>query len=669
MPEQQAPAQLQPNPYLPAGIIPLVMDQFAGVNTAAGRAGVPDEQCYWLDGMMPFAPRNARVMYGVGSTIYNSVTTNSSTIVWYDFINLGATPYMIVFLASGAVVAVNVNTQAVQTILTAGIITAPTILNTGITQWGSQYLIIVADQTNGFWLWDGTLVFKAGTIAPIVGITNVGSGYTSAPTVTAVGGHGSGATFSVTINSTIGIVTGISLTNPGSGYLSGETPSLSFSGGNSAGTGASLVALFSSQTISSISIAAAGSGYSNNPILSITAPNLPSGIQASAFAVISGGSVTAVSVTNPGASYSAATVTLTDTAVTAAAAAALMPFAIQGTDIETYQGRIWVCKQATVYYSAPGFPYFFGTSLGGGNFTSTDSFLKVGFSRLMQSNGFLYLIGDSSVNYISGVQISGTPPTTTFTNQNADPEVGTPYPASAILQGQNILFANSVGIYTINGSRAVKVSDWIDNVYNSVANFGGLQLASATATIFGRKCWMTLVQIIDPISGSTGNKLLIWDGKRWWASGQDITLTYVKHQEINSVVTAYGTNGTIVAPLFSAASTAFQKAIQSKYFDSPGALMLNKPVSRFEGLFNYYSASASTNVTVTADSVALSAAGQQTNSYSVTITGPNSAGYFVAPPAAVGNYGVLNGMTLKTNAADMSLVQAILVAEVQEYRG
>ncbi|MFZ9449970.1 MAG: hypothetical protein ACO3CC_17590, partial [Alphaproteobacteria bacterium] len=32
--------------------------------------------------------------------------------------------------------------------------------------------------------------------------------------------------------------------------------------------------------------------------------------------------------------------------------------------------------------------------------------------------------------------------------------MGSPYPASIILQGQNILFANSVGIYTLNGGTA-----------------------------------------------------------------------------------------------------------------------------------------------------------------------------------------------------------------------
>ena len=64
-------------------------------------------------------------------------------------------------------------------------------------------------------------------------------------------------------------------------------------------------------------------------------------------------------------------------------------------------------------YTGPGLVADFSTAVGGGNFTSSDSFLKIGFSRLVQSNGFLYLFGDSSINYISGVQTSGVTPTTT----------------------------------------------------------------------------------------------------------------------------------------------------------------------------------------------------------------------------------------------------------------
>ncbi|MDR3638959.1 MAG: proprotein convertase P-domain-containing protein [Isosphaeraceae bacterium] len=74
-----------------------------------------------------------------------------------------------------------------------------------------------------------------------VSVTNGGSGYTTAPTVTITGGGGSGAAAYATISG--GLVTSITLTSAGSGYTS--TPTVTLTGGG--GTGARAAALF--QTI------------------------------------------------------------------------------------------------------------------------------------------------------------------------------------------------------------------------------------------------------------------------------------------------------------------------------------------------------------------------------------------------------------------------------------
>ena len=60
-------------------------------------------------------------------------------------------------------------------------------------------------------------------------ITNVGSGYTSAPTAAFSGGGGSGAAADVTVSG--GEITGITLTNNGSGYTTSPTITLSGGGG------------------------------------------------------------------------------------------------------------------------------------------------------------------------------------------------------------------------------------------------------------------------------------------------------------------------------------------------------------------------------------------------------------------------------------------------------
>lgn len=69
-----------------------------------------------------------------------------------------------------------------------------------------------------------------------VTITNGGSGYTSAPTVGATGGGGTG--FAATAEIENGVVVAVTVTNPGTGYTS--APTLSFTGG--AGSGAAATA-------------------------------------------------------------------------------------------------------------------------------------------------------------------------------------------------------------------------------------------------------------------------------------------------------------------------------------------------------------------------------------------------------------------------------------------
>ncbi len=749
-----APADTKPNAFLPSTIPPLVFEQWNGINTSTNRAGVDDSQAYWLDGFFPIAPRNLRTLYGVGTALYTAGV--GRTVIFFTFYNIGSTPYMAVFLDDGSVIQVNVNTQATTTILPAATILSPTIINVGTSQWGNQYLIIVAGQTDGYWLWDGSLLYAAGTVGPLITITNAGSGYSTVPVIVASGGHGSGAAFAAQIAN--GRVTGISVTNPGSGYLAGDTISLNFTGGTSAGSGGSVNAILTHATagsggsitaslgpavagkrpVASLTIAAAGSGYS--AFTTATAVGGTPTVVATFSLTIAGGNITGASIVNPGqyASASAAptvvitdaggyyvssvtviavgsgyspstsiaasgggapvaqavlspvitngtitsvavtsgglygsntppTLTITDTTTTAAATAVLMPFAVQGTWAETYQGRVWVGNGATVYFTAPGSYTDFSTSNGGGNFTSGDSFLKVKYVQGINSNGFLWLIGDSSVNYISGVQTSGSLPTTTFSNQNADPEVGSPYPASVETFGRDVLMANDNGVHVINGSNVVKISEQLDGVWNTVANFGGIQLASSKAQIFGKKVWMVLNRIVDPVSGSTVNKLFIWWNKKWFPSAQDMTLSYIKHLEINSVITAYGTDGSTIKPLFNTASASFTKIAQSKLWDTPGSILLNKANNRFwaAGIWN---STSSPNLIVSIDSER-NALPYSTPTSTYTITGPVAVGYSVTPPQAIGQQGVFTGMTIRTSSADMQLITVAMDDEPVGYRG
>lgn len=123
-----------------------------------------------------------------------------------------------------------------------------------------------------------------------VTVTNGGSGYTSAPSVSFSGGGGSGATATATIDSNSSTVIGVTLTAEGSGYTS--APSVSFSGGGGSGASA----------ISGISyFALSGSEWAR-----FTAVDLSGNLQSILKVTAVTSSVTSVVVTNGGSSYTSA---------------------------------------------------------------------------------------------------------------------------------------------------------------------------------------------------------------------------------------------------------------------------------------------------------------------------------------------------------------------------
>ena len=690
MVQPAAPPENQDAPFGTPGSTPIVFDTFVGINTDASRPGIKDEEMYVCDGFMPLGKNNARVLPGVGPAIYTQ--GSSKSVVWYGFGNIRETPLMLVLISDGSIVQVNTNTGMATTIAAAGTITNPSITAVDMTQWGSQYLVLVANQTNGLFVWDGTTLFTAGSLGPDVTILNGGEDYTSAPTVSAFGGSGSGATLLPTVQS--GAVNTVTVTNPGSGYSSIDAPILRFSGGGNANSTAAGYGVVSSGTISSASITFPGLGYTTTTGVTIIGGG---GTGATAtVSSISNTSIVAVSITAAGEGYSSTNppvLLFNDPANTVAVATVdLMPFGQSGNAVQTYQSRLWIASVARISFTAPGSLTDFDPGDGADAFTSNDSFLRVGFQKLIQTNGFLYLLADSSINYLSGVQTSGTPPETTFTNQNADPEIGTPYGLTVQTFSRNIVFANAFGVHVSYGGAVTKISEALDGVFNTVANFGGFVLSSAKAIIFGKRVWMVLVPVIDQITNQQVNKLFMWNGKFWWTSQQDVDLIFINSQEVNSVLTAYGTDGTSIYPLFQQPSTGFTKTIQSKLWDRPGAYHFIKNATRVWGLAYYYS-SESPNLTVGIDN--------ETSSSQVTLTlgpgaipfvnasavavlfenasdaivtllstsGGGGTGIVVFPPTAVGQTGALSGLTISTQAADMALISMILEDELWGYRG
>ena len=147
------------------------------------------------------------------------------------------------------------------------------------------------------WLYEGesadASVVLSGSVTSI-NVTNGGSGYTTQPIVSIVGGGAlSGNQAFATAQITDGSVTGVNITNGGAGYTS--VPAVAITGGG--GTGATAVAVCRGP-VDSINIEYAGTEYTYEPTVSLV-----SGSGAVAYPSILNGKIESIIVTFGGSGY------------------------------------------------------------------------------------------------------------------------------------------------------------------------------------------------------------------------------------------------------------------------------------------------------------------------------------------------------------------------------
>jgi hypothetical protein len=640
---------------IPPGLQLYTSFPFAGLNLSSSRPSLRDQEFYEIENWVRVGDGYLRTLWDVGTPIYTA--TSGKTIVSAFFYNIAITQYAIIFLSDGTAYQINTSTQAVTTVSSVpGTFYSGSSIP-GCVQWGSQYLLIGNNNTqNSYWVWDGSILYTAGSLSPEVTVTDGGNGYSSAPTVTAYGGEGSGATFSAVVEN--GVVVAVNILTPGSGYQPVDIVQLAFSdggGSNSAilmavlspqsvqsivvtaggtgytspptvnitgggGTGATATANLTGTSVTSVTVNTNGSGYTSTPTVTFTggggsgaqayasvpgasvasitivnggsgygsAPTLTivggGGTGATATVTITGGVITGTTITNGGSNYTSTPAVEVEAGVNSAAAATvqLMPFGISGTTIEAFQSRAWIADPFTpptnppsqnngnrFFVSAPGSIADFSTSDGGLIFTATDRFLRQQYVAMRQSNGYLYPLGDSSSSVISGVSTSGSPPTTTFSYQNTDPQIGTPWRDSCQDFGRNIIFANQLGVWGLYGGSVTKISQPLDPLFSSAfypPTAGALTPTSAAVNIYGGKYFCLLLTILDPLTTTPQNKMILWDQKEWFMASQSVNLIFIATQEVNSNLIAWGSDGKSLYPLFQTPSPNITKTLSTKLF-------------------------------------------------------------------------------------------------------
>ena len=230
----------------------------------------------------------------------------------------------------------------------------------------------------------------------------------------------------------------------------------------------------------------------------------------------------------------------------------------------------------TLFISAPDSLTDFATSDGGDIFTNIDRFLRQQYTFLRQTSNFLYAVGDSSVSVVSNVQTTGQPATTTFSYQNSDPQTGTIWRDTAQDFGNTILFANAFGVYGIYGGSVRKVSSKIDDIFTNAIfppTPGALEPTGAVANLYSQKVYCLLLTILDPFTSLPRNVMLMWNEREWFVASQSPALQFIGLQEISSDITAWGTDGTALYPLFQTPGS-LAKTLATKLYGASDAFMI-----------------------------------------------------------------------------------------------
>jgi hypothetical protein len=537
-----------------------VVKEFKGLNTKANRTAIEETEFSWIENAQPVGYANIKIVptYNQVSNVSNVAVTWSNTVSQLASVNIGLYDYIVAFLTDGSAQYFNI-----QTANTGNVAVAGTFSNSGISY--SQYYndrMLILDPSKGLSSWDGNNVVFIGSVG-VVAVTNKGSGYTTAPTVTIsapnqTGGVQANATSSLTSGAnTVGFV---SLSNAGSGY--NAAPTVTFTGGG--GSGATAIAAyttFATGTVT-INVISGGAGYTNSSNTTVTITG-GGGSGAVGNAVISGNVVTQVVMANPGSGYTNSAnivVTISGGGATNNAILQGIVNTTQNVSVATFSGRTWVAAGRTIYYSAAG-SYSDFTSVSAGSITLTDSTLHGNIQQLLSANNFLYIFGDDSINVFSDVRVT-TSGTTIFTNTNVSASVGSKRPNAIFPYFRSVLFMNDYGMYALVGSTTSKLSDSLDGMFPNI-DFAS-PIYAGQVLINNILCAAFNFRYYDAVFTQSYRYIqAVFFEKKWFLTSQNDSLAYITSVPVGGKVTLYGTSGQNLYQLYSNATATITSRIQT----------------------------------------------------------------------------------------------------------
>ena len=205
-----------------------------------------------------------------------------------------------------------------------------TINTVTVTNGGTGYINAPrVDITGTGYASDAYITANTTNIVGDILVLGVGSNFTSVPTVLITGGSGNGASAVAELSA---VVTGFNVLDGGQNYVSGTTTiTISRAAGDITGTGATATAVISGGVITGLTLTNAGTNYSKPPIVTVTSSGVGVGAVITTNIV---GYLSTIGVLNGGTGYlSAPTVTIVSESGYGASAQAIITGSVSSLSI------------------------------------------------------------------------------------------------------------------------------------------------------------------------------------------------------------------------------------------------------------------------------------------------------------------------------------------------
>ena len=204
-----------------------VSKDFKGVNVKNNRTAIGEGEFAWLENTQPIGYGNIKI---VNSPQNVANVSFANTVTYMASANINNTEFMFTFQQNGSAQYVNIETNTQGNLAAANTFSNADVQ---IVQWKNERILII-DPAKGYKTWDGANLVSIGSIGTVT-VNNGGANYV-APTVTfGTPGETGGVTATGEVVLVGNAVSQIIVTEAGSGYTSAPTVTITDTGGNGAG--------------------------------------------------------------------------------------------------------------------------------------------------------------------------------------------------------------------------------------------------------------------------------------------------------------------------------------------------------------------------------------------------------------------------------------------------